>query len=210
MCDFFLILGTSDSFLPVVLDLFLRMNILIGDRQESPSPCVMEGEMSFIERRASIRHLLQIPVVFRTPQSTHATGSKTLDVSHSGLRLLSPRRLKLESTLLLVLRVPTEISGSIFGEFYCEGRVVHEGARTKDGFCYGVSIRQIEPFRGARHLVGNSYLARTDQHAREADRPIPAAIGSAMPLRLRVQTAPIRSNEFVLEQSGFPSHLEEP
>jgi PilZ domain len=86
--------------------------------------------MSLSERRSSIRHLLEISVLFQAAQATYPVATKTVDISRTGLFLVSPRKLGLGTAGRLTLRVPTEISGSAFNELHCQGRVVHERSRT--------------------------------------------------------------------------------
>jgi PilZ domain len=157
--------------------------------------------MLLVERRFNFRHLLQVRVVFQTPQMSSAIVSKTLDISNLGIFLVSPRKLQLQSTVLLSLRVPTEISGSAFGELHCEGRVVHERVTSSGEFGYGISIRSVDPLRGARHVLSNPCVP--DQivpHPAADDSLYLGHIGSPVPLRLRVPTAPIPRTCFLLEQ----------
>lgn len=59
--------------------------------------------------------------------------------------MTSATRLHIGAVIMLVLRVPTEISGSVFSELRCMGTVIHEQT-TKDGkLGYGVKIAAVAP-----------------------------------------------------------------
>jgi hypothetical protein len=100
------------------------------------------------EKRINHRHSLQIPLRFRrldrnckeSPVSTH-----TVDISSSGLCMTSPRHLELGSWLLMTLRVPTELSGSAFGEIECTGRVVRKQTCEDGTDLYGIKLEQMMP-----------------------------------------------------------------
>jgi hypothetical protein len=100
------------------------------------------------DKRSNARCLLQMPVRFRCFEIARADleiPGQTINISRSGLFLISAQRLKLGSSLSLTLRVPTEISGSAFNELRCKGRVVHE-QKLRDGTMgYGVEIERIAP-----------------------------------------------------------------
>ena len=108
--------------------------------------------MTFQDKRLSPRYLLPIPVRFRSFEIGCAEleiPTQALNISRNGLFFASPQRLKVGSKLSLNLRVPTELSGSVFSELRCRGRVVHE-QELKDGTIgYGVEIEQMSP---ALHL----------------------------------------------------------
>jgi hypothetical protein len=95
------------------------------------------------DRRCNPRLLLTIPVRFQdgsgTEVHTHAT-----NISRAGLFMTSPRRLAVGASLHMSMRVPTEISGSVFRELHCRGRVVYE-RESADGVGYGVEIEKIPP-----------------------------------------------------------------
>ena len=104
--------------------------------------------MTSPDKRSSPRYLLPIPVRFRCFEIGCAgleVPTQTLNISCSGLFLLSPQRLKVGSKLSLNLRVPTEISGSVFTELRCRGRVVHEQELRDGRLGYGVEIEQMAP-----------------------------------------------------------------
>jgi hypothetical protein len=84
-----------------------------------------EGSMKQSEKRANVRCLLQIPVRFRCFEIACANleiPGQTINISRSGLFLISAQRLKVGSSLSLTLRVPTEISGSALTN--CDARGV--------------------------------------------------------------------------------------
>jgi len=110
------------------------------------------------ERRASTRHYLEIPVRFRCFEV--ACGdveitTRAVNISRSGIFMPSPRRLALRSELLMTLRVPTEISGSVFAELQCTGRVVHERAMEDGTMGYGVEIERMAPGRHRLEEAGH-------------------------------------------------------
>lgn len=110
------------------------------------------------EKRSSPRRWLQIPVLFRSFEiapGDREIATKTINVSHSGLFLTSPQRLKLGSSLFLTLRVPTEISGSVFAQLKCRGRVGHEQQLGDETLAYGVEIEQMAP-HSSRELHNQS------------------------------------------------------
>lgn len=107
-----------------------------------------DSTMRNADNRWFPRYLLNVPVRFRCFEivcKDVEIATKTLNVSRSGLFMTSPLRLGLGSCLSLSLRVPTEISGSPFGEFRCKGRVVHEQSQKDGTFGYGVEIERTEP-----------------------------------------------------------------
>jgi hypothetical protein len=102
------------------------------------------------DRRSSPRFLLFVPVRFH-----HCTGGEitthAVNISRSGLFLRSPQKLAIGTSLQMSLRVPTEISGSVFTELRCRGRVVHE-QQEEGAPGYGIEIEQMTP--GFRPLRG--------------------------------------------------------
>jgi hypothetical protein len=105
-----------------------------------------EGSMKQSEKRSNVRCLLQIPVRFRCFEIACANleiPGQTINISRSGLFLISAQRLKVGSSLSLTLRVPTEISGSAFNELRCTGRVVHEQKLKNGTMGYGVEIERM-------------------------------------------------------------------
>ena len=85
--------------------------------------------MQKLEKRTSPRQSLQIPLRFRitevgSPEPELA--SETSNISRSGLFMKSPLPLKIGSSLAIILRVPTHLSGSARSMVKCTGRVVHE------------------------------------------------------------------------------------
>jgi hypothetical protein len=101
------------------------------------------GAMFASDRRGNPRLSLTIPVRFEdgsgTEVQTHAT-----NISRAGLFLKSPRKLTVGTSLRMSMRVPTEISGSVFSELHCHGRVVHE-RESAGGMGYGVEIERMAP-----------------------------------------------------------------
>lgn len=107
------------------------------------------------DRRGDPRFLLLIPVRFRNSAGpeivTHA-----INVCRSGLFLKSPFRLAIGSSLHMSLRVPTEISGSVFSELRCRGRVVHE-REAEGAIGYGIEIEKMTSgFRPLQAEFGSS------------------------------------------------------
>lgn len=109
------------------------------------------------DARAEERHVLRIPIRFFSADGSAAQGTsyaEACNVSRSGLFMTSATRLQVGAVIMLVLRVPTEISGSVFSELRCMGTVIHEQT-TKDGKSgYGVKIAAVAP----RHLLGRTEL----------------------------------------------------
>jgi len=94
--------------------------------------------MSVSDRRGDPRFLLVVPVRFQHPTGGEVT-TQALNVSRSGLFLKCPEKLAIGSSLSMRLRVPTEISGSVFSELRCTGRVVYE-RRAEGEIGYGIQI----------------------------------------------------------------------
>jgi hypothetical protein len=86
---------------------------------------------------------MSIPVRFQDG-SGNEVRTRATNISRDGLFLNSPRRLPLGASLHMSMRVPTEISGSVFSELHCKGRVVHE-AESAEGIGYGVEIERMAP-----------------------------------------------------------------
>jgi len=109
------------------------------------------------EKRVEFRYPLQIPVRFRCFEmdcTDLEVSTQAVNISRSGLFLISPQRLKLGSLVFLTLHVPTEISGSVFSELRCKGRVVHEQGLKDGAIGYGIEIEQIAPpLRGTREAT---------------------------------------------------------
>jgi c-di-GMP-binding flagellar brake protein YcgR len=64
----------------------------------------------------------------------------TVNISKDGLLMVSAKRLKVGSTVLLKLRVPVEISGSPFSSTRTLGRIVHRQGPEDGRIRYGVAI----------------------------------------------------------------------
>jgi hypothetical protein len=112
------------------------------------------------DARAEERHPVRIPIRFFSADGSASQGTsyaEACNVSRSGLFMTSATRLQVGAVIMLVLRVPTEISGSVFSELRCMGTVVHEQI-TKDGkLGYGVKITAVAP---------RDLLRSTEQHTR--------------------------------------------
>ena len=103
----------------------------------------MNLHLQVAERRASPRYLLRIPVKFRMSEVTtdmeeHTT--EATNISHAGMLLSSRTPLRIGCSLDLILRVPTEISGSALTEMRCVGHVIREQNCDDGTFGYGVRI----------------------------------------------------------------------
>jgi hypothetical protein len=100
--------------------------------------------MSSPERRSDPRYLLKIPVSFRCFDATRAeeVSTEATNISRSGMFITSPRPLAVGSSLRMCLRVPTEISGSVFSQLQCIGRVVHEQSAIGGAVGYGIAIEK--------------------------------------------------------------------
>jgi hypothetical protein len=107
--------------------------------------------MRNIERRSCERHPITIPVRFCQGGAAFGTEVKTrsVNISQSGLLITSPVPLAIGSTVLMSIKVPTEISGSAFNELQCLGRVVHR-SQIGDAAAYGIKIDRISRDSGAR------------------------------------------------------------
>lgn len=64
--------------------------------------------------------------------------------------MTSATLLQVGAVLMLVLRVPIEISGSVFSELRCMGTVIHEQTNQAGKHGYGVKIAAVAP----RDLLG--------------------------------------------------------
>jgi PilZ domain len=93
------------------------------------------------DRRGTPRLLLTIPVRFQDGSGTEVQAHAT-NISRAGLFLTSPRKLAVGTSLHISMRVPTEISGSVFSELHCQARVVHE-RECAEGVGYGVEIEKM-------------------------------------------------------------------
>jgi PilZ domain len=93
------------------------------------------------DRRGNPRLLLTIPVRFQDGTGTEVQAHAT-NISRAGLFLNSPQKLTVGASLHMRMRVPTEISGSVFSELQCQGRVVHE-RKSAEGVGYGVEIEKM-------------------------------------------------------------------
>jgi hypothetical protein len=108
------------------------------------------------EKRSNPRYLLQIPVRLRCHDVTCShfeIRTHTVNISRCGLLLRSPQQLNVRSSVSLALHVPTEVSGSVFNELRCKGRVVHEQELEDGTKGYGVEIELTAPALG--HFLPN-------------------------------------------------------
>lgn len=100
------------------------------------------------DARTEVRHPLRIPIRFCSADGSGSEGTsyaEAANVSRCGLYMTSVARLKVGAILMLVMRVPAEISGNVFSELRCMGRVIH-GQPTKDGkHGYVVKIEAMAP-----------------------------------------------------------------
>jgi hypothetical protein len=101
--------------------------------------------MSSPERRSDPRYLLNIPVTFRCFDTTRTeeVTTEATNISRSGMFITSPRPLAVGSSLRMSLRVPIEISGSVFSQLQCIGRVVHERSAVGGAMGYGIAIEKM-------------------------------------------------------------------
>ena len=100
------------------------------------------------DARAEERHVLQIPIRFYSADGSASQGASCAEasnVSRNGLFMTSATRLQVGALIMLVLRVPTEISGSVFSELRCMGKVIHEQIAKDGRFGYGVKIAAVAP-----------------------------------------------------------------
>jgi len=112
--------------------------------------------MPVSDRRGDPRFMLIIPVRFHHP-SAGEIATQAVNVSRSGLFLKSPQKLAVGSSLHLNLRVPTEISGSVFSELRCTGRVVHE-RQAEGSIGYGIEIvRLTSGFRAVSNAQASAF-----------------------------------------------------
>jgi hypothetical protein len=107
------------------------------------------------DRRCNPRFLLVVPVRFQHPAGGEIT-TQALNVSRSGLFLKCTQKLAIGTSLHMRIRVPREISGSVFSELRCTGRVVHE-CYTQGEIGYGIEIDGIPA--AVRPLPGSQPLA---------------------------------------------------
>ena len=106
-----------------------------------------------VDARFELRHPLRIPIRFYSTDGSRLQGetqTEATNISRSGLFMSSPQRLAVGTVLMLVLRVPTEISGSVFSELRCLGRVIHEQEMADGRLGYGVKLEVTAP----RQLLG--------------------------------------------------------
>lgn len=100
------------------------------------------------DARVEARHALRISIRFFSADGSASQGASSAEasnVSRNGLFMTSATRLQVGAVIMLVLRVPTEISGSVFSELRCMGTVIHEQL-TKDGkLGHGVKIAAVAP-----------------------------------------------------------------
>jgi hypothetical protein len=100
------------------------------------------------DARSELRHQLTIPIRFYSTDGSRSQGethTEATNISRNGLFMRSPTRLAVGAMLMLVLRVPTEISGSVFSELRCMGRVIHEQQTADGNLGYGVKIEAMAP-----------------------------------------------------------------
>ena len=115
------------------------------------------------DRRSYQRHPLAVPVRFCQGGAAFGTevNTRSVNISQSGLLITSPVPLAVGSTVLMSIKVPTEISGSAFNELQCLGRIVHE-SHISDSLGYGIQLAKmcrdwgagIEPFPRTREPFG--------------------------------------------------------
>ena len=109
--------------------------------------------MVSVDGRSELRHPLRVPIRFYSTDGSRLQGethTEATNISRHGLFMNSPRRLPVGTVLMLVLRVPTEISGSVFNELRCMGRVVHEREMGDGQVGYGIKLEATAP----RQLLG--------------------------------------------------------
>jgi hypothetical protein len=107
--------------------------------------------------RSEVRHQLRVPIRFCSADGSGTDGetcAEAKNISRNGLFMASPKRLIVGSLLMLAMRVPTEISGSVFSELRCMGRVVHEQKMEDGSLGYGVKIEAMAPRHPAGLRVG--------------------------------------------------------
>lgn len=100
------------------------------------------------DARVEERHALRIPIRFFSAAGSASQGASSAEasnVSRNGLFMTSATRLQLGAVIMLVLRVPTEISGSVFRELRCMGKVIHEQIAKDGKLGYGVKIAAVAP-----------------------------------------------------------------
>ena len=73
--------------------------------------------------------------------------SEAVSISLQGFVMRCHRRLTLGSTLMLLLRVPTRISGSPFRIAHCRGRVVSEQTLEDGTLAYEVEVERAAAVR---------------------------------------------------------------
>jgi hypothetical protein len=108
--------------------------------------------MQKLEKRNSPRQALHIPLRFHSIEMAATDPditSETSNISHTGLFMRSPLRLKIGEPLALSLRVPTYLSGSARSDVQCAGRVIHERRLPSGDLGYGVRFEQILNFQHA-------------------------------------------------------------
>jgi hypothetical protein len=112
--------------------------------------------MQIYERRRSPRFPYNIPVRFTSLESPsdEEISTRAINISQSGMLLSSPQPLAIGSVLSMAVRVPTEISGSVFGELRCVGRVIREHGTIDGVMRYGIEISAATPCARERRMGG--------------------------------------------------------
>jgi hypothetical protein len=98
--------------------------------------------------RTDPRLKLQIPIRFYSHDASMTeleTRTQSTNISRSGLFMTSPKSLRVGGLLTLAMRVPPEVSGSVFSEFCCMCRVVHEQKMPDGELGYGLKIEAMVP-----------------------------------------------------------------
>lgn len=90
------------------------------------------------DARTEVRHPLRIPIRFCSADGSGSEGTsyaEAANVSRCGLYMTSVARLKVGAILMLVMRVPAEISGNVFSELSMHGpgnsRPAYKGRQTR-------------------------------------------------------------------------------
>jgi len=105
--------------------------------------------MENLEKRASPRQSLQIPLRFRNAEvgSTEPElASETSNISRSGLFMRSPLPLRVGAPLSMTLRVPAFLSGNPRTDVQCTGHVVHERSLPDGDIGYGIQFEKLLGF----------------------------------------------------------------
>ena len=106
--------------------------------------------MQKLEKRASPRQSLQIPLRFRVAElgtTEPELASETSNISRSGLFMRSPLPLRVGALLAMTLRVPTYLSGSARSDVQCTGRVIHERHLPNGDIGYGIQFENLLSFQ---------------------------------------------------------------